>query len=46
MRHTLPILILALVLTAAQVPEETPAPEPDVRLIHESDTRAYYRPCG
>jgi hypothetical protein len=30
---------------AAQAPESGGF-EPTVRLIYESDTRAYYRPCG
>jgi hypothetical protein len=39
------------VLAAASfgaAPASDPAnlPEPDVRLVYESDTRAYYRPCG
>jgi hypothetical protein len=30
---------------AAQAPETAPF-DATVRLIYESDTRAYYRPCG
>ena len=40
-------VLLALAAGGAQAP---PAPdgagEPDARLVYESDTRAYYRPCG
>lgn len=47
MRILLPILVLcALLLGAMQAPVEAPGWEPTVRLVYESDTRAYYRPCG
>ncbi len=37
--------LLAVALTVAAAEPEAP-PEPDVRLVYESDTRAYYQPCG
>jgi 2',3'-cyclic-nucleotide 2'-phosphodiesterase (5'-nucleotidase family) len=51
------LLAASLVLGGAEAPPSTPpaatapalaeAPwRPDVRLVYESDTRAYYRPCG
>jgi hypothetical protein len=48
MRLSLPLaILLALAAAGAQAP---PAPQtgwqPDARLFYESDTRAYYRPCG
>jgi hypothetical protein len=47
MRVLLPTLVLvSILLGAAQAPEETPAWAPDLLLFYESDTRAYYRPCG
>jgi len=40
-------VLLAIVTGGAEAP---PAPvdawKPDARLFYESDTRAYYRPCG
>jgi len=54
----MPIAVLALLgaaqapapqapSTSALPPEVQPAPWPaDLRLVYESDTRAYYRPCG
>ncbi len=45
-RHTLVAVLLAAVFGSAQSPPPAAPPEPDVRLIYESDTRAYYRPCG
>jgi hypothetical protein len=38
--------LCALVLGAAQAPDPAPGWDPTVRLVYESDTRAYYRPCG
>jgi hypothetical protein len=48
MRTLLSLLTLATVLAfgAGSAPEQSPAPDPDVRLVYESDARAYYRPCG
>jgi hypothetical protein len=43
---TVVAILLAAVFGSAQSPPPTAPPEPDVRLIYESDTRAYYRPCG
>jgi 2',3'-cyclic-nucleotide 2'-phosphodiesterase (5'-nucleotidase family) len=51
------LLVASFALGSAQAPPSTPpaapapalpeAPwKPDVRLVYESDTRAYYRPCG
>ncbi len=43
------LAVLAAAYGFAQSPPETAGeapPEPDVRLVYESDTRAYYRPCG
>jgi hypothetical protein len=40
-------ILLALAAGGAQAP--SPPEEdwvPDARLVYESDTRAYYRPCG
>jgi hypothetical protein len=46
-RTTLVAVLLAAVFGSAQAPPPPSAPpEPDVRLVYESDTRAYYRPCG
>jgi hypothetical protein len=45
-RTTLVAVLLAAVFGSAQTPPPSAPPEPDVRLIYESDTRAYYRPCG
>lgn len=38
--------LFAVVFGVAQSPAPEAPPEPDVRLVYESDTRAYYRPCG
>lgn len=48
MRHLTTIAVLvALAAGGAQTPPSTePVPAPDARLVYESDTRAYYRPCG
>ncbi|HEX6790609.1 MAG TPA: hypothetical protein VF247_04795 [Candidatus Krumholzibacteria bacterium] len=49
MRHLSTIaVLLALAAAGAQSPPATdpPLPAPDARLVYESDTRAYYRPCG
>ena len=48
MRSTLVFaILLALAAAGAQSPPVTePLPDPDARLVYESDTRAYYRPCG
>jgi hypothetical protein len=50
MRINTPFLLVAALVAAAlgsaQSPPPTGQPEPDVRLVYESDTRAYYRPCG
>lgn len=45
-RLTLVAVLLAAVFGSAQTPPPAATPEPDVRLVYESDTRAYYRPCG
>lgn len=45
-RFALAAALLAAVFGFAQVPAPEAPPEPDVRLVYESDTRAYYRPCG
>jgi hypothetical protein len=45
-RITLVFSLLATVLAMAQPESDAPLEEPDVRLVYESDTRAYYRPCG
>ena len=45
-RLTLAAALVAVVFGSAQAPPPAPAPEPDARLVYESDTRAYYRPCG
>lgn len=46
MRHLTTIaVLLALAAGGAQAPS-TPEWVPDARLVYESDTRAYYRPCG
>jgi hypothetical protein len=39
-------VLLALAAGGAQAPETAPEWAPDARLVYESDTRAYYRPCG
>jgi hypothetical protein len=39
-------LLLAASLGFAATGQTPGAPEPDIRLVYESDTRAYYRPCG
>ena len=40
-------VLLALAAGGAQTPSDTtPEFAPDARLVYESDTRAYYRPCG
>jgi hypothetical protein len=40
-------VLLALAAGGAQAPSTTDdAWTPDARLVYESDTRAYYRPCG
>ena len=48
MRHLSTIaVLLALAAAGAQSPPVSePLPDPDARLVYESDTRAYYRPCG
>jgi hypothetical protein len=41
-------ILLAMAAGGAEAPP-APAPDawaPDARLFYESDTRAYYRPCG
>lgn len=40
-------VLLAVAAGGAQAPS-APTDEwvPDARLVYESDTRAYYRPCG
>ena len=50
MRFTLLIAIL-LALAAGGAESQSPIPQdagwaPDARLFYESDSRAYYRPCG
>jgi hypothetical protein len=44
------LTIAILVAMAAGGAETPPNPElawtPDARIFYESDTRAYYRPCG
>jgi hypothetical protein len=40
------VALFAAVFAVAQSPAPDALPEPDVRLVYESDTRAYYRPCG
>jgi hypothetical protein len=46
----LSFLFAILLALAAGGAESPPAPDaswvPDARLFYESDTRAYYRPCG
>jgi hypothetical protein len=39
------VLAVAVALAVAAGEPETPR-EPDVRLVYEADTRAYYQPCG
>jgi hypothetical protein len=48
MRFLLAAILLVSILTpgTARAPDETAPAEPDVRLVYESDTRGYYRPCG
>lgn len=48
MRGLLTIILLLAVLAtgAAQPTDPAPGWDPNVRLFYESDTRAYYRPCG
>jgi hypothetical protein len=46
MRYALAAALLAALFGFAQPPSEPALPEPDIRLVYESDTRAYYRPCG
>ncbi len=45
-RSVLVAALLAALSGLGQSPPPTAPPEPDVRLVYESDTRAYYRPCG
>jgi hypothetical protein len=46
MRYLLTIaILLALVAGGAEAPPEATW-TPDARIFYESDTRAYYRPCG
>ncbi|HEX5132287.1 MAG TPA: hypothetical protein VFX92_07360 [Candidatus Krumholzibacteria bacterium] len=40
------VALVAAGLGLARAGETPGAAEPDVRLVYESDTRAYYRPCG
>jgi len=40
------IFLLLMAPGAAQTPEPAAPWEASVRLVYESDTRAYYRPCG
>lgn len=54
MRFTLVLAVLLAIAAggaeAPPAPAPAPAPttswEPDARIVYESDTRAYYRPCG
>jgi len=39
-------ILLALAAGGAESPPAPTEPLPDARLFYESDTRAYYRPCG
>jgi len=39
-------ILLAMAATGAESPAAPDAWAPDARLFYESDTRAYYRPCG
>lgn len=39
-------ILLAMAATGAESPPAPVAWAPDARLFYESDTRAYYRPCG
>jgi len=41
-------ILLAMAAGGAETPPATTDPtwHPDARLFYESDTRAYYRPCG
>jgi hypothetical protein len=39
-------IVLAMAAGGAEAPPTPPQPLPDARLFYESDTRAYYRPCG
>jgi hypothetical protein len=45
-RMAVAALLVAAVSGFAQAPPAPAPAEPDVRLVYESDTRAYYRPCG
>jgi hypothetical protein len=50
-RHMRLSLVIAILLAMAaggaeSPPEQNTAWVPDARLFYESDTRAYYRPCG
>jgi hypothetical protein len=45
-RLAVAVLLIAAVSGFAQAPPTEAPAEPDVRLVYESDTRAYYRPCG
>ena len=42
--------VIAVVLALAALGAESPPADtswlPDARIFYESDTRAYYRPCG
>lgn len=46
MRYAVAAALLAALFGFAQSPSQPVPPEPDLRLVYESDTRAYYRPCG